>query len=227
MSDSDHRRTPRRRRSDGERSRSAILREAARLATVEGLDGLSIARLADAVGMSKSGLFAHFGSKEELQLATIETAAALFAEEVVEPATAAANGLERIRRLADNYLRHIETAYPGGCFFASLYVEMDTHPGPVGDVAVRFMSDWLHLLETAVRDGQAEGVIDPAADVGQLVFEVEAQLFLANALYVPGHDPTPLDRARRAIAARLEAAATDQARTPSSSSESRSSAASR
>src|SRR5213083_671967 len=79
-------RTVRRRRSDGERSRAAILGEAARLATVEGLDGLSLARLADAVGMSKSGLFAHFGSKEELQLATVEAASAIFEELVIEPA---------------------------------------------------------------------------------------------------------------------------------------------
>src|SRR6266513_2250688 len=78
--------TTRRRRSDGERSRNAILREAAQLATVEGLAGLSIARLAEAVGMSKSGLFAHFGSKEELQLATVETAKAVFSEKVNEPA---------------------------------------------------------------------------------------------------------------------------------------------
>jgi AcrR family transcriptional regulator len=98
------RRSPRR-RSDGERSRNAILGEAARLATVEGIGGLSIGRLADAVGMSKSGLFAHFGSKEELQLATIETASALFAEQVMEPAAAAPNGLERLRELAELFLR--------------------------------------------------------------------------------------------------------------------------
>src|SRR5215467_2829841 len=95
----ERRRPPRRRRSDGERSRSAILAEAARLATVEGLGGLSIARLADAVGMSKSGLYAHFDSKEDLQLTTIETASALFAAQVLEPAEAAASGLERLRRL--------------------------------------------------------------------------------------------------------------------------------
>ena len=80
-------RPERKRRSDGERSRNAILRESARLATVEGLGGLSIGRLADAVGMSKSGLFAHFGSKEELQLATIEAAAVIFTEDVIDPAT--------------------------------------------------------------------------------------------------------------------------------------------
>src|SRR3954465_14746757 len=114
-------RAPRRRRSDGERSRTAILHEAARLATVEGLDGLSIGRLADAVGMSKSGLFAHFGSKEELQLATIETAWALFGELVIAPALAAPTGLERLVALTENFLRHVEeSVFPGGCFFASV-----------------------------------------------------------------------------------------------------------
>src|SRR5213595_1634766 len=91
----------RRRRSDGERSRAAILREAARLATVEGLDGLSLSRLADAVGMSKSGLFAHFGSKEELQLATIAAANGVFETEVLEPAESATGGLDRLRRLTE------------------------------------------------------------------------------------------------------------------------------
>src|ERR1700742_4582783 len=97
----------RRRRSDGERTRAAILAEAARLATVEGIDGLSIARLADAVGMSKSGLFAHFGSKEELQLATIETASEIFVEHVIEPALGAPSGLERFQALAENFLQHV------------------------------------------------------------------------------------------------------------------------
>src|SRR3954465_16015281 len=90
-------RAARRRRSDGERSRSAILREAARLATVEGLDGLSLGRLADAVGMSKSGLFAHFGSKEELQLATVDAASTIFEELVIQPAGETTAGLPRLR----------------------------------------------------------------------------------------------------------------------------------
>src|SRR6476659_4591182 len=121
----------RKRRSDGERSRAAILEEAAKLSTVEGLGGLSLSRLADAVGMSKSGLFAHFRSKEELQLATIDTASALFAEQVVEPALTASTGLERLRQLSENFLQHVErNVFPGGCFFASVAAEMDTHPGP-------------------------------------------------------------------------------------------------
>src|SRR3954470_20735610 len=113
-------RSPRRQRSDGERSRAAILHEAARLATVEGLDGLSLARLADAVGMSKSGLFAHFGSKEELQLATVEAARTTFDELVVSPAAEAAPGLPRLRAYIERFLDHVqEGVFPGGCFFIS------------------------------------------------------------------------------------------------------------
>src|SRR6188472_3000608 len=125
-------RPPRKRRSDGERSRNAILHEAARLATVEGIEGLSISRLADAVGMSKSGLFAHFGSKEELQLATVEAASAVFAAQVTDPAAGASTGHERLRRLVDGYLRYLAVdTFPGGCFFASVLAEVDMKPGPV------------------------------------------------------------------------------------------------
>src|SRR3954463_16396461 len=110
-------RTARRRRSDGERSRAAILRQAARLATVDGLDGLSLARLADAVDMSKSGLFAHFRSKEELQLATVDAASAIFEELVIEPAGAAAAGLPRLRAYTTGFVDHVEDGvFPGGCF---------------------------------------------------------------------------------------------------------------
>src|SRR5689334_23789123 len=129
----------RKRRSDGERSRSAILDTAAALATVDGIGGLSLSRLADAVGMSKSGLFAHFGSKEELQLATIERANEIFDESVLEPA-AASSGLERLRALAEGYLRYIELdTFPGGCFFASVLAEVDMHPGPVRDRLTVFL----------------------------------------------------------------------------------------
>ncbi len=200
--------TTRRRRSDGERSRNAILREAAQLATVEGISGLSIGRLADAVGMSKSGLFAHFGSKEELQLATIETASTLFTEQVIEPASLAPTGLERLRQLAENFLRHVEgNVYPGGCFFASVASEMDTHPGPVRDLAVQLTEEWFQQLETAVRDAQGEGAIDPSEDAGQLAFELDAYLLLANAQFVVSQQPAPIDRARRALERRLTAAA--------------------
>jgi AcrR family transcriptional regulator len=198
----------RRRRSDGERSRNAILREAAQLATVEGIDGLSIGRLADAVGMSKSGLFAHFGSKEELQLATIETASTLFDEQVVEPGLAATTGIERLRELAERFLRHVEDdVFPGGCFFASVAAEMDTRPGPVRDLAVQVVGEWMGTLQLAAREAQAEGAIAASEDTDQLIFELDAYLLLANAQFVISRQPDPIERARRAIDRRLAAAA--------------------
>jgi AcrR family transcriptional regulator len=200
-------RPERKRRSDGERSRNTILREAAQLATVEGITGLSIARLADAVGMSKSGLFAHFGSKEELQLATIATAHEIFVEQVVEPASGAA-GLERLNQLLENFLRHVEdSVYRGGCFFASVAAEVDTRPGPVRERAIGLMDGWLRELEWAVRGAIGEGSIDVAGDPGQLVFELNGFLLQANALFVAHGDAKAIERARRAIARRLEHAA--------------------
>jgi AcrR family transcriptional regulator len=206
-------RRPRKERSDGARSRAAILREASRLATVEGIGGLSISRLADAVGMSKSGLFAHFGSKEELQLATIETASALFAERVIDPALAAPTGLERLQQLAEKFLQHVETnVYPGGCFFASVAAEMDTHPGPVRDLAVQVSLEWLGQLEAAIRAAQSEGAIDRSEDAEQLAFELDAYLLMANAQFVVAQDPAPIHRARRALMRRLALAKPMQSR---------------
>src|SRR5262245_9509346 len=188
----------------GAKSREAILHEATQLATVEGIEGLSIARLADAVGMSKSGLFAHFDSKEDLQLATIETALSIFAERVTAPAEAAATGIERLTALTEGYLRYVEASvFPGGCFFASIAAEMDTHPGPVRDRAIEFMNGWLERIASFVRQAQAEGDIDPSVDPEQLAFELEAHLLLANALFVARREPAPIERGRLAISNRL------------------------
>ena len=211
MNEPEHRpendRPARRHRSDGVRRRSAILREAAQLATVEGIEGLSIGRLADAVGMSKAGLYAHFGSKQELQLATIETASAIFDERVVKPASAAGTALERLQQLAENFLRHVEEGvFPGGCFFASVAAEMDTRSGPVRDLAVQLTEDWFRQLEAAVRDAQDEGAIDPHEDAAQLAFELDSYLLLANAQFVASQNSTPIERARRALARRLSVA---------------------
>jgi AcrR family transcriptional regulator len=198
----------RKQRSDGERSRKAILTEAAQLATVEGIEGLSIARLASAVGMSKSGLFAHFGSKQELQLATIETASELFTEIVVAPALEAPTGLERLLALSERFLDHVEAnVYPGGCFFASIAAEMDTHPGPVRDRAIELTDQWFGLVVAAAADAQSEGAIAGSEDVAQLGFEINSFLLLANAQFIVSQEPSPLDRARHAIRRRLAEAA--------------------
>ncbi len=200
-----------RERIDGAHSRAAILDEAARLATVEGIGGLSIARLADAVGMSKSGLFGLFGSKEELQLATVEKADQLFNDQVVEPAVTASDALQRLRLLVDGYLHYVEIDnFPGGCFFASVLAEVDMQPGAVRDRLVLFLTDWLDRLESTVREAQAEGMISDTEDPGQLAFEIEAALFLANAQYIVTRTSQPIERARRTIERRL-ASAMDQA----------------
>jgi AcrR family transcriptional regulator len=201
-------RAERKRRSDGERSRAAILDEAARLATVEGIGGLSLGRLADAVGMSKSGLFAHFGSKQELQLATVETADSIFQQHVLEPASDAEGGIERLRALLDAYLRYVESGtFPGGCFFASVLVEVSMQPGAVRDRLLAFLEDWLGRLEAAVRDAQREGTIRMDEDPAQLAFELEAALLLANTEFSVAQSAEPIKRGRRAIDRRLSEAA--------------------
>lgn len=157
--------------------------------------------------MSKSGLFAHFGSKEELQLATVATASDLFDEIVIDPALTAPTGIERLRALCENYLRHVErSVYPGGCFFASAAAEFDTRLGPVRDLAIEVVGDWIGQQQKAVRDAQAEGAIDPSEDPDQLAFELEAYLMAANQMFVISQDPAPIEQARRAIARRLLAA---------------------
>ena len=117
-------------RADGERTRSAILRAAASLATVDGLEGLSIGNLAAAIGMSKSGLYAHFGSKEELQLATVDEAERILTEEVIRPALAARPGLGQLAAACEAFFSYVERrVFPGGCFFAATSLEMGTAPG--------------------------------------------------------------------------------------------------
>src|SRR5262245_11474646 len=163
--------------SKGQVSRAAILHAAAKLATTKGLDGLSIGDLAAEVGMSKSGLYAHFKSKEELELATIETAAAIFEREVLQPVAGAPAGIARLKSLANSFLAHLERkVFPGGCFFAAVGAELDTRPGPVRDRVAAVVSSWLSLLRQCIVDAQALGEIDPRAEVDQVVFEVQAML---------------------------------------------------
>ncbi|HVH00703.1 MAG TPA: TetR family transcriptional regulator [Miltoncostaeaceae bacterium] len=197
----------RRRRPEGERSRSVILHTAARLATVEGLDGLTIGRLAAETGMSKSGLFAHFGSKEELQLATIDTAEEIYEEDVLRPALQE-EGRARLEALCERFLSHVDRkVFPGGCFFASAAAELDTRPGPVRDRIVAVYGEWTGLLEDSVRTAQERGELDRSVDPAQLTFELNAMLAEANGVYLLTGDPRAFDMARRGIAERVERAA--------------------
>ena len=190
-------------RADGERSRHKILDAAARLATTEGLEGLSIGRLADHIGMSKSGLYAHFGSKEELQLATIETAGQIFEAEVVAPAGDATTPLAKIEVLCEQFLSHLERrVFPGGCFFASAAAEFDTHPGPVRERIAGFQRDWTDQLTQRVSEAQAAGQLR-AEDPNQLAFELNAHLLMANTAFLLYDTPEAIQMGRTAIAARL------------------------
>jgi AcrR family transcriptional regulator len=201
---------PRKLRSDGERSRQTILRAAASLATVDGLEGISIGNLAAHIGMSKSGLYAHFGSKEELQLATVAAAQEVFDADVVDPALRVDDGLARVRALGERFLSHVEReVFPGGCFFASVSAELDTRPGPVRDRVTAVQSRWAGLVAAGLTAARASGELEPAADVEQLTFEVNAILAQANTVFLLYGDRRAFDLARRALAARLPSGSAD------------------
>jgi AcrR family transcriptional regulator len=192
----------------GARSRRAILRAAASLATVEGLEGLSIGNLASQIGMSKSGLYSHFTSKEELQLATVETAKEIFDSEVVEPAGGIEDPLEKIRVLCDAFLDHIERrVFPGGCFFASVAAEFDTHPGAVRDRIAALQLEWTSGIETLIQEAKARGQLRADEDAASLAFELDSFILTGNTRFVLNDDPIYIARARAAIARRLDAAA--------------------
>ena len=194
----------RRQRSDGERSRQKILRAAANLATIEGLEGITIGRLAAHIGMSKSGLYAHFGSKEQLQLATIDTALEIYDREVVEPAQATADPLERLRLLYDRFLDHVERrVFPGGCFFASAESEVGMQEGPVKDRIAAIQRAWSANIVQLVREAQAAGSLPGDDEPAQVAFELDAYGMMGNVGFVLHDEPLYLEHARAAIHRRL------------------------
>lgn len=189
----------------GQRTRGAILEAAAALATEEGLEPLSIGRLAEATGMSKSGLFAHFGSKEELQLATVAHAAKRFVDEVIDPARSAPRGLARVWALCDRMIDYTEgQVFPGGCFFANASFEFNNRPGPVRDRIEENIRSWLSYLEHAVEQAQEAGELGQDVRAREIAFQLDAFAQAANAQYQLLRDPEVFDEARRAINARLE-----------------------
>jgi AcrR family transcriptional regulator len=192
-------------KTKGERTRHSILTTAAALASQEGLEPLSIGRLAEATGMSKSGLFAHFGSKEELQLATVDHAAQLFVDEVIAPARAAPRGVARVWALCDRMIDYAERqVFPGGCFFAATSAEFNHKPGPVRDRIAQMIQSWLSYLEHAVEQAQAAGELADEPSARELAFQLDAFAQASNAQYQLFRDPAVFAEARRAIRERLE-----------------------
>ena len=203
-----------RRRLRGLRTRQAILLHAAKVGSAEGLEAVSLQRLADDLGISKSGLFAHFGSKEELHLATVEAAAQLFTDEVIRPALQAPRGVGRVWALCNSWLSYVERGvFPGGCFFWAVAEEFDSRkPGPVRDSVLEKKSYWSYSLMRAVKEAQAAGEIDPTVDPEQLAWELDSLLGGANSGFKGGDGARALERGRRAIRDRLASAATNNAR---------------
>lgn len=170
------------------------------VASVEGLGGLTIGRLADELDMSKSGVYAHFKSKQRLQLDTIEAARRVFVREVIAPGLSAPEGLGQLRGLCEAFVSYVERGvFPGGCFFAGLLGEFDAQPGAVREQVAADHRQWLDALVMTAQAGQARGELDRQADIEQLAFELDAAMELGNHLYVLYHDPEMLERARTAV----------------------------
>jgi AcrR family transcriptional regulator len=197
------------RRRRGNRTRESILQAAADLASVEGLEGLTIGRLAIELGMSKSGLFAHFGSKEELQLATIDAARRRFVDHVVKPSRQLPRGRERLEALLGDWLDYYRRqVFKGGCFFHTVKAEFDSRPdSPVREVVTDDARQFIGLLTREVRKAQEAGDLDPTVDPGQIAFELDALGAAAHQHFQLMHDPAVFDRAQTAMRTRVEALA--------------------
>jgi AcrR family transcriptional regulator len=195
----------RKRRSDGERRHRTILEAATSLATERGLEGLTISELAAATGLTKPGLHAHFGSKDQLQLAVIEEAAGIAYAQVTGPALALPEPIDRLRALCEKFLVYAQHTFPGGCFFAAAAAEFDTRPGPVRDRIAMYQAQWMTVLTDVIAEAYQVGQLNPLGkEAAQLAFELNSFLDLANAAYTLHRDPEQFRHARQAVSWLLE-----------------------
>lgn len=201
--------------AQGERSRQTILEVAVHLASEEGLEGLTIGRLATEANMSKSGLFALFGSKQDLQLATIEAARGIFIEKVIRPAFETKEGIVRLRKLCETWFTYADTqVFRGGCFFAAASAEFDSRPGKVRDRIAEIMKEWLTALRRTIMEAQKAGQFDHKVDATQLAFEINAIEMGANWAFQLFGDKQAFTRARTAVLDRLRRDATSSRKPP-------------
>lgn len=189
----------------GARTRRTILDRSTALASERGLEALSIGFLAEELRMSKSGLFAHFGSKEELQLATVDRAAEIFAREVIAPAREAPVGVARVWALNDRFISYLERrVFPGGCFFATASNEFKARPGPVRDHILEVLGSWSSYLAHAIEQAQAAGELSADIDPADLAFQLNAFGKAANSDFELFGNPQAFVQARAAVRERLE-----------------------
>ena len=181
----------------GQQTRAAILEAALSQASHMGLEGLSIGALAEVTQMSKSGVFAHFGSREELQIAVIREYHTRFEDEVFFPAVREQRGLPRLRALFDRWVMRVSVELDSGCIYISGAVEFDDRPGPVRDALASMVRDWQSALERAIRLSIEAGHLRADTDTLQMLFEVHGLILAlhhdARFLRLPG----AVDRARK------------------------------
>jgi len=203
-----HKKAPRR-QARGLRTREAILARAVDIASVQGLEGLTVGSLAEQLRMSKSGLFAHFGSKQDLQLATIEAARMIFIKKVTRPALAAPRGMPRLWGLVEQWLILVEKRFfPGGCFFSAASFEFDSRRGVVRDRIAAIMNEWIAVITRAVYEAQKAGHLDPKVDPTRLAFEIHAVAMGAHWASQLLDDRHAYSRARTIVIEKLRSMAT-------------------
>jgi AcrR family transcriptional regulator len=203
------------RRQRGLRSRETILQQAVGLASVEGLDGLSLGRLAAATGVSKSGFFAHWRDKEQLQLDAVEWATRQWTDQVVMPALRAPVGVRRLFALHEARLTFYgDAVLPGGCFFFAVQAEFDDRPGMVRDRLARAMREWQEFIRGLVAEAVTLGELAESVDPAQLAYEIDAlgEMVIIHSRLHDG--PAALVHARRAVLQRLRALCPDPALLP-------------
>ena len=188
----------------GEKTKAVIVDAALGLATQIGLEGLSIGALAEVTGMSKSGVFAHFGSREELQISVVREYHDRFEQEVFYPALAAARGLPRLRALFANWMKRTSVEIDSGCIYISGAVEFDDRTGPVRDALASSVNTWLSAMDRAVRQAQELQHLDAKAQPSQILFEIHGLIlalhYEARFLKLPGS----IDRAVKGFESILE-----------------------
>ena len=196
---------PRRSATEVAGSRAQTLTAAVQLASVVGLEGLTIGGLAERLSMSKSGLVGRFGSKEQLQLATLEQAANIFRRTVYAPASAAPPGLARLNAICDTWVAYLgRPPFRGGCFLTTAMVEFDARPGPVNDAVRGVMRRWLALLEREASTAIENGELPPETDPKDVAFTINALAVGSNCDFQLNRNRGSLQRARRAMAAVLD-----------------------
>ena len=181
----------------GRQTRAAILDAALTMASRQGLEGLSIGTLADAMQMSKSGVFAHFGAREELQISVVREYHRRFQEEVFAPAMVQPRGLPRLRALFENWLRRVSQEIHSGCIYISGAVEFDDRPGPVRDALVAMIEDWRGALDRAIRQAIAEGHLRADTEPAQCLFEMHGLVLAVHHDARLLRHPGAVEHARR------------------------------